>query len=128
MNYVLDENCTIKKKRRPDCLLTAREFIHKYSQSIFADGIPDHELIRCAKENDYVIITRDKGMVIKVNKMRMDIIYIHDNPEKRKEQFWFFITKNVRLKNSRATLDSKVRKRLDWVSDFDTFASIMVIG
>ena len=125
MKYVLDENCYMNNGQLPLNMINARDFFHLFSNKYFSQGIPDTELLRLAKKTGYVIITKDKGMVLKANSQQMNIIYIQE--EKRHEYLWFFISNTVRIK-SRVILQNRIRTVLNKLEFFEDYEKIHVIG
>lgn len=92
--FVLDENITILDQYLPDNVINVRELYYRNGLRQF--GIEDRDLLKLARTLNYVVITKDTGMVIRASYTQQDIVFV-DGPHYGKK--WYLIPKGSGISN-----------------------------
>lgn len=93
--FVLDENITIVDDLLPKNVLNARELY--FQKGVRQFGIKDGHLLKIANKENFIIITKDSGLVIKANNINTNIVYVVGKYGKH----WYLIPGKEKLGNRR---------------------------
>ena len=92
--FVLDENVTIPDEQLPPNIINVRELYFQNGLRQFA--IEDTEFLKLARKLGYIIVTKDKGLAIRVNQSEQNVVYVVGTHYGKK---WYLIPSNKRISN-----------------------------
>lgn len=93
MQFVLDENLYRKPAQLPENTINATDLYQE--NNLNPKGIPDSTLLILCVKKCLTLITRDQGLILKANKLGIDIVFAHGNDNMK----WTYIPKERRIKN-----------------------------
>ncbi len=93
MKFVLDENINRIKSKLPKNSINARELYRV--NNLKESGVADSRLMELANEQGYVIVTKDRGLILKANRLSIPIIYADGSDAQR----WCLIPRDLKFRS-----------------------------
>lgn len=92
--FVLDENVTIPDESLPENMINVRELY--FQNGLRQHAIEDTKFLKLARKHGYIIVTKDKGLAIRVNQSEQHVVYVVGTHYGKN---WYLIPKNERVSN-----------------------------